>query len=700
MIQQGKYANSIGVTPQQGQSIASKQTLPSTQQLFQRFFSSNGNSSSNDKSNQDDGVAVGIDLGTTNSVIAICESSNTAKIIENSEGSRTTPSVVGMFKAKGSGLIERLCGQPARNQCTTNPKNTFMSVKRLIGRQYNDPIVKKIQQMVGYEIVKGNNGDAWVYCPEENKKYSPSQIGSFILQKLRQSAEDYVGDKVTSAVITVPAYFDQQQRQATKDAGEIAGLKVERVVNEPTAAALAYGLGKNSSGSTDVDKTVAVYDLGGGTFDISILSLSDGVFEVLATNGDTALGGDNFDEILLNHVAKEFEKEQGINLLNDPLALQRLKDMCEKTRKVLDGQVEDKISCPFITSNDDGPKHLDMTITRSQLEKMMRGLIEKTMKPCQDCIQDAGINKSDITDVVLVGGMTRMPQVQQNVENFFGKKPNKSVNPDEVVAAGAAIQAGIQAGKVGDVVVCDVIPLSLGIETMGGVFTRMIERNTKIPLKKSEVYSTASDNQSMVQIKVGQGEREMFADNKLLGNFDLVGIPPARRGTPQIEVIFDIDANGLMNVSAVDKKTGKSHSVKIETSGGLGKDDIERMVREAQENEKQDKERKDMAEVRNSADTLVWKAEGYLDDTNTNDYKIDDQLKNEIKDAISDVKSNKDNCSSKNDVDRLKQSIDKLNNTLKKIGDQVYGSGQDNQQQQQQNDSNQQNGNQQNEKPF
>ncbi|MBN9079586.1 MAG: molecular chaperone DnaK [Rhizobiales bacterium 65-79] len=534
---------------------------------------------------------IGIDLGTTNSCVAVMEGKNT-RIIENSEGARTTPSIVA-FTADG----ERLVGQPARRQAVTNPTNTIFAVKRLIGRRYDDPTVEKDKKLVPYKIVKAANGDAWVEA--EGKTYSPSQISAFILQKMKETAESNLGEKVTQAVITVPAYFNDAQRQATKDAGKIAGLEVLRIINEPTAAALAYGLDKKKQAK------IAVYDLGGGTFDISILDIGDGVFEVKATNGDTFLGGEDFDMRLVEYLAAEFKKEQGIDLKNDKLALQRLKEAAEKAKIELSTSTQTEINLPFITADAAGPKHLLIKITRAKFESLVDDLIQRTIEPCLSALKDAGLTARDIDEVVLVGGQTRMPKVQEVVQKIFSKEPHKGVNPDEVVAVGAAIQAGVLQGDVKDVLLLDVTPLSLGLETLGGVFTRLIERNTTVPAKKSQTFSTAEDNQNAVTIRVFQGEREMAADNKLLGQFDLMGIPPAPRGVPQIEVTFDIDANGIVNVSAKDKGTGKEQRIQIQASGGLTEADIERMVKDAEAHAAEDKKRKETVEARNSAEALL-----------------------------------------------------------------------------------------------
>jgi len=565
---------------------------------------------------------IGIDLGTTNSCVAVMEGGK-PKVIENVEGTRTTPSIVAFAKDG-----ERLIGQPAKRQAVTNPENTVFAVKRLIGRRFDDPITKKDTELVPYTIVKGTNGDAWVKAGGED--YSPSQISAFILQKMKETAEAYLGEKVEQAVITVPAYFNDAQRQATKDAGRIAGLEVLRIINEPTAAALAYGLDKTEN------KTIAVYDLGGGTFDISILEVGDGVFEVKSTNGDTFLGGEDFDSKVVEFLADTFKKDEGIDLRGDKLALQRLKEAAEKAKIELSSAATTEVNLPFITADANGPKHLVKTITRSDLEKLVEDLVKRTLEPCKKAIKDAGVSASEIDEVVLVGGMTRMPRVREVVKDFFGKEPHTGVNPDEVVAIGAAIQAGVLQGDVKDVLLLDVTPLSLGIETLGGVFTRMIDRNTTIPTKKSQVYSTADDNQSAVTIRVFQGEREMAADNKALGQFDLVGIPPAPRGVPQIEVTFDIDANGIVSVHAKDKGTGKEQQIKIQASGGLSDADIDQMVKDAEQFAEEDKVRREAAEAKNNAESLIHSTESQLREHGD---KVDEALKAEIEAAVAEAKT-------------------------------------------------------------
>jgi len=567
------------------------------------------------------GKVIGIDLGTTNSCVAVMEGKS-PKVIENAEGMRTTPSIVA-FTDDG----ERLTGQPAKRQAVTNPEKTIFAVKRLIGRRYDDPTVDKDKKLVPYKITKASNGDAWV--ESAGKQYSPSQISAFILQKMKETAEGYLGQKVEQAVITVPAYFNDAQRQATKDAGKIAGLEVLRIINEPTAAALAYGLDKAKTG------TIAVYDLGGGTFDISILEIGDGVFEVKSTNGDTFLGGEDFDMRLVSYLADEFQKEQGIDLRNDKLALQRLKEAAEKAKIELSSTTQTEINLPFITADAAGPKHMTMKLTRAKFEALVDDLVQKTVEPCRKALKDAGISAGEINEVVLVGGMTRMPKVQEVVKQFFGKEPHKGVNPDEVVAIGAAIQAGVLQGDVKDVLLLDVTPLSLGIETLGGVFTRIIDRNTTIPTKKSQVFSTAEDNQNAVTIRVFQGEREMAADNKMLGQFDLVGIPPAPRGVPQVEVTFDIDANGIVNVSAKDKATGKEQQIRIQASGGLSETDIDKMVKDAEAHAEEDKKRKAAVEAKNHAEALVHSTERALSEHGD---KIGEADRSAIENAMSDLK--------------------------------------------------------------
>ncbi len=567
------------------------------------------------------GKAIGIDLGTTNSCVAVMEGSD-ARVIENSEGARTTPSMV----AFGEG-DERLVGQAAKRQAVTNPENTLFAIKRLIGRSFDDPTTKKDEDLVPYQIVKADNGDAWVEA--DGEKYSPSQISAFILQKMKETAEAHLGEEVTEAVITVPAYFNDSQRQATKDAGKIAGLEVLRIINEPTAAALAYGLEKNDTG------TIAVYDLGGGTFDVSILEIGDGVFEVKSTNGDTFLGGEDFDARIIEYLADEFKKESAIDLREDKLALQRLKEAAEKAKIELSSSSQTEVNLPFITADQAGPKHLNIKLTRAKLEALVDHLVERTIGPCKAALKDAGLSAGEIDEVILVGGMTRMPKVIETVKTFFGREPHRGVNPDEVVAIGAAIQAGVLKGDVKDVLLLDVTPLSLGIETLGGVFTRLIDRNTTIPTKKSQVFSTAEDSQNAVTIRVFQGEREMAADNKLLGQFDLVGIPPAPRGVPQIEVTFDIDANGIVNVSAKDKATNKEQTIRIQASGGLSDEDIEQMVQDAEANSEADKKRRESVEARNNADGLIYTTEKTMSEHGEN---LSDEDRSEIKSAIADLK--------------------------------------------------------------
>ncbi|MGE4279913.1 MAG: molecular chaperone DnaK [Magnetospirillum sp.] len=594
---------------------------------------------------------IGIDLGTTNSCVAVMDGKN-AKVIENAEGMRTTPSMVA-FTDSG----ERLVGQPAKRQAVTNPTNTLFAIKRLIGRRFEDPITKKDMGLVPYHIVNGDNGDAWVECGD--KKHSPSQVSAYILMKMKETAEAFLGEKVTQAVITVPAYFNDAQRQATKDAGKIAGLDVLRIINEPTAAALAYGMEKKGSG------VVAVYDLGGGTFDVSVLEIGDGVFEVKSTNGDTFLGGEDFDNRIMDYLADEFKKEQGIDLRADRLALQRLKEAAEKAKCELSSAMQTEVNLPFITADASGPKHLNIKLTRAKLEALVEDLVARTVEPCKAALRDAGLKASEIDEVILVGGMTRMPKIQEVVKEFFGREPHKGVNPDEVVAIGAAIQGGVLKGEVKDVLLLDVTPLSLGIETLGGVFTRLIDRNTTIPTRKSQVFSTAEDNQTAVTIRVFQGEREMAADNKMLGQFDLMGIPPAPRGVPQVEVTFDIDANGIVNVSAKDKATNKEQQIRIQASGGLSDADIDRMVREAESHAADDKKRKETVEARNQADGLIHTTEKSLKEFGD---KADASLKTEIEAAIADLRGVMDG----EDAEAIKAKTEALMQASMKLGEAMY----------------------------
>ena len=599
---------------------------------------------------------IGIDLGTTNSCVALMEGKD-AKVVENTEGARTTPSMVA-FAEDG----ERLVGQSAKRQAVTNPGNTLSAIKRLIGRRFDDPITEKDKKLVSYEIVKGENGDAWVEV--EDKKYSPSQISGFILQKMKETAESYLGETVTEAVITVPAYFNDSQRQATKDAGQIAGLEVLRIINEPTAAALAYGLEKEATG------TIAVYDLGGGTFDISILEIGDGVFEVKSTNGDTFLGGEDFDNHIVNFLADEFKKEQGIDLREDKLALQRLKEAAEKAKIELSSTMQTEINQPFISADKSGPKHLNVKLTRAKLETLVEDLIKRTVEPCKKALKDAGLKAKDIDEVILVGGMTRMPKVIETVKKFFDREPHKGVNPDEVVAIGAAIQGGVLKGDVKDVLLLDVTPLSLGIETLGGVFTRLIDRNITIPTRKSQIFSTAEDNQTAVTIRVFQGEREMASDNKPLGQFDLVGIPPSARGMPQIDVTFDIDANGIVNVSAKDKATGKEQRIRIQASGGLSDDDIERMVNEAGEHAEEDKKQRQTVEARNAAEALIHSSEKNLKEYGD---KVSDDERQAIEDGIKDLKEALEG----DDAESITAKTGTLTEATMKLGEAMYKAAQE-----------------------